>query len=122
MTIRDIDDERTVEISVSEFNTIKAVASGIADQNKLVLDAIKAALEQNAQLAEAFIKLSETLAGLNIIVNVPEQPAPVVNFSMPEMPPAQVTVKMPPETEKKISMKIKRNRDGAIEGIEGTEK
>ena|SRR3990172_1290906 len=117
--------EEVVEIPLAEYEAIKAVAAGIADQNTLVLDGIKAMSEAIALMEAAITSaIKEAIAGLSIVVNVPEQPAPVVNFSIPEMsvPPAQVTVKMPPEKEKKISMKIKRDRNGAIEGIEGTEK
>jgi len=111
-----------------EFEGMKLLAGSIAEQNALVLNGIKAMTDavilQAAQMADAFTKLGDALASFNIVVNVPEQPAPIINFTIPEMniPPAQVTVKMPPEKDKKISMKIKRDRNGAIEGIEGTEK
>ena len=117
--------EEVVEIPLAEYEAIKAVAAGIADQNSLVLDAIKSMTDAIALMDAAITNaVREAIAGINVVVNVPEQPAPIVNFSMPEMnmPPAQVTVKMPPEKEKKISMKLIRDRNDRVSGIEGTEK
>ena len=112
-----------VEVPLEEYDAIKAVASGIADQNQSILVALKSMSDSIVAVSEMLGRMIETAYSAPVInVNVPEQPAPVVNFSMPEMPPAKVEMHMPPEKEKKIKMEVKRNRDGAIVGFEGTEK
>lgn len=116
------EDER-VEIPLSEYETLKTLGPKIAQQNALVLDAIKTLTDNVGTLA---VSLKELLQGMNIVVNVPEQPAPVVNFMAPEQAAPVVNVTMPdapvpvvnvttPE-QKPRTVKVKRNKNGYAEG------
>lgn len=131
ITIDNSRPEDTVEIPVSEYEFIKSIAGGIAKQNALVQQQNAATQEAIKSLAERIVEMTEELkqaiAGMNIVVNVPEQPAPVVNFTAPQQPPAAVTVNIPeasppivnvttPEQKAK-RIKVNRNtRTGLAEG------
>jgi hypothetical protein len=115
-------EEDTVEIPLAEYEAIKAVAAGIAEQNRLVLDAIKSMTDAVAQLESGIAEaVQAAIAGLVINVNVPEQPAPVVNVQVPQQAAPNVTIQEAADGPKVISLKVKRDKNGAVAGIEGTE-
>ena len=102
----------TIEVPASEYEAMKAVAAGIAEQNALVLDAIKS-------MADNIGALKETLAGMNIVVNMPEQqpiviPAPTVynEVNVPQQPAPNVIIQEQPDKIQTIT--FKRNREGFI--------
>lgn len=140
--INNPDEQETVEVALSEYEAVKVLASRIAEQNTLVQqqntalqEAVKAlaihTTEQNASiqqqntslqeavkaLTENVITIASTLKelaqGMNIIVNVPEQPAPVVNVQVPEQPAPNVTVQTPEQKPREVS--VKRDKNGYTE-------
>jgi hypothetical protein len=72
----------------------------------LMVDVTQAGME--AAMSRAVDNLTKVVADMPIIINVPAQPAPVVNVAAPEitveaiMPPAQVIVNGPKSSEQKI--------------------
>lgn len=110
-------------VGMTEEDAIKLVALRIAEQNKLVLDSIKMLGDATLQIADAFVKLTESLAALNIVINVPEQPAPVIQVNVPEMtmPAPKVTVNAPEEGERSIDLKMTKDNKGNWT-VKGTEK
>lgn len=115
------DDEDVIEIPLEEYEAIKAFAVKIAEQNTLVLESAKANAElvtaalnrQNEAIAEAFKQMS---ALLNI--EIPPLPQPLITVSVPEiqMPKLDISLNLPP---RKITAKVKRNKAGQIETMEG---
>lgn len=126
-----------IEVPLSEYEAVKALAAGVAEQNAAVQQqnaitqaAVKAlgeqvltAAKENKAVMETFTAaIRDALAGLQIVINVPEQPAPVINIPAPvvNIAPAEVTVKASPDKKKKVSMTMKRQSDGSYK-VEGTE-
>jgi capsid protein len=72
----------------------------------LMVDVTQAGME--AAMSRAVDNLTKVVADMPIIINVPAQPAPVVNVAAPEitveaiMPPAQVILNGPKSSEQKI--------------------
>ena len=113
--------------AAAELDEVKMFGVKIAEQNALVLDAVKVSTEANAATQEAIKAMTMALAdvkgviadavtaavaGLNITVNVPEQPAPVVNVTMPEQAPAgKKKFKLTPKRDKGIVVSY----DGSVE-------
>jgi hypothetical protein len=114
------DEEEMVEVRAAEVDAMTAIALGISEQNALVLNSIKALsdtmIAQGENLVATFAALRDALAGLSIVVNVPQQPAPIVNMPEITLKPSDLKVTMPKA--KKEVQKIKRNRDGLIESTE----
>ena len=107
-------------ISKDELETVMRFAAVHAEQNALVLDSMKTLREEMVAAAEnqaaMFASLVDAMRSIQIVVNMPNQPAPVVNMPEIVIPPAEVKVTMPkPKTEKQT---VKRNRDGLIESTE----
>jgi hypothetical protein len=122
------DEQETVEVPLAEYEAVKVLAAGIAEQNALMLKSIDALRGEMVAQAEtqttnmgAFLDaFKEMFSGMNITVNVPEQPAPVVNFSAPapvvnftapEQPAPIVNVSTPAEKGKRV-VKVKRGKNG----------
>jgi hypothetical protein len=112
------DDEETVEIPLTEYKAVMEFSVAISEQNSTIMDAIRALITaqqvQAENLTATFAALRDAIANVQIVVNVPEQPAPVVSVSVPEQLPAQVTVKTPPEKERTATVKFGRNSNGAL--------
>ena len=110
-----------VEIPLAEYEAIKVLAAGIADQNQTVLTALKALVDetatQRATVTGALKQMAEALSALNITVNVPEQPAPVVSVTPNiNVQPADVKVNVPKP--KREVQAVQRNADGLITSTE----
>lgn len=129
----------TIEVSLAEYEAVKALAAGIADQNAAIQqqntvtqEAVKSLTEQSAMVLKSldalrgemveqaetltaiFGTFKDALAGMNIIVNVPEQPAPVVQVTVPEQPAPIVTFTAPEEKKRKVTVK-RNNKSGLAE-------
>ena len=122
--INNAEDDETVEVPINEYEAIKAVAAGIAEQNGLVLEAMRNMLDAvQAQAENSEKTIAQLLEGMSITVNVPEpapMPTPNIYFTAPESKPANVTVKIPPEKERAIALKVQRDKNGALSGVTGT--
>jgi len=112
--------------AAAELDAVKMFGVKIAEQNALVLDAVKATTEANTATQEAIKAMTAALAdvkgviadavtaavaGLNITVNVPEQPAPVVNVTMPEQVAGKKKFKLTPKRDKGVVVSY----DGSVE-------
>lgn len=123
-------DEETVEIPLAEYKAVMEFSIAIGEQNSTVLDSIQALvaaqIQQGENLVAIFASLRDAIAGLQITVNVPEQPPAQITVNVPEQAAAvvnldpNITLKMPPEKKRKITATVKRDKNGAISGIEGT--
>lgn len=106
-------DIETVEVSAAEYQAVIDFSIRLAEQNDLVLKSIKSLRNEMVAQAETITAIvgafRDAVAGMQIVVNVPDQPAPVVN------------VEQPVKSARKVKMKIVRDRDGNITGVEGTE-
>lgn len=136
VTINNTSSDEMVEIPIAEYEAIKAVAVGIAEQNVKTQEAIGALAAQSAILTEAIKTMSavlaaataenkglieamqEAIANIKVEVNLPEQPAPIVNFNpniqLPEQPAPTVTFN-PPAEKKKVTV-IRNKRTGLSDG------
>jgi hypothetical protein len=107
-----------VVISRDELETVMKFAATYAEQNSIVLggmDALRSEMVAQAEnLAAMFASLVDAIAAIQIVVNVPQQPAPVVNIPEIVVPPVKLTMPKP-KLEKQT---VKRNRDGLIESTE----
>lgn len=107
-----------VTISREELEIVMKFAAIYTEQNALVLDAIKALRDemvaQGENLTAVFAAFRDAIADLNITVNVPDMPPPVVNIPEIIVPAAKITMPKP----KLEKQKIKRDRDGLIVSTE----
>lgn len=107
-------DEDTVEVSAGEYKAVLEFSKAIADQNALVLkslDALRGEMVAQAEtLTALFGTFKDALAGMNIIVNVPESPAPTVNVTIPDQPAPVVNFNAPADIKKTV--KVKRGKNG----------
>lgn len=119
MSVQITNEEETIEVSRSDFEALKAIAPAIAEQiaanaqqNIATQEAVKAMTTALADVKGAIVDaVTAAVAGLNITVNVPEQPAPVVNFNVPEAPPAG---------KKKFKLTPKRDNKGVTTSYDGS--
>ncbi len=118
MSVQITNEEETIEITRADFEALKAIAPAIAEQNTRVLEANAATQEAVKAMTAALVDVkgaivdavTAAVAGLNITVNVPEQPAPIVNFNVPEAPPAG---------KKKFKLTPKRDNRGVTTSYDG---
>lgn len=114
------DEDEMVEVRAAEVDAMTAIALGISEQNALVLDALKSLsdtmIAQGENLVATFAALRDALASMNITVNIPEQPAPVINMPEINLKPSDLKVTMPKP--KKELQKVNRNKDGLITSTE----
>lgn len=124
------EDER-VEIPLSEYETLKTLGPKIAEQNALVLNALKTLTDSiaetqrqqqaaNDNLAAFASVVTEALKNMSVTVNVPELPAPVVNVTVPEQSAPVVNFTPPAEGKRRMTLKAKRDNKGFVTGFEGT--
>ena len=118
--------DEMVEISAAEYKAVMEFSVAISEQNAAT-EAQNIATQQSVQaLTEAlriqgenqaamFAALVDAIRAINITVNVPEMPAPVVN-----MPAPKVTVQTPAEKKRTGKVKFTRNNNGAITGADIT--
>lgn len=128
--INNPDEQETIEVSLSEYEAVKVLAAGIAEQNTAIQqqnavtqEAVKTLADSISTLAASF---KELMQGMNIVVNVPEQPAPVVHIAASELPAPVVNVTIPEQPapvvnvttpeQKARTVKVKRNKAGYAEG------
>jgi len=113
-------EEETIEVARADFEMLKAIAPAIAEQiaanaqqNIATQEAVKAMTAALADVKGVIADaVTAAVAGLNITVNVPEQPAPVVNVTMPEQAPAgKKKFKLTPKRDKGIVVSY----DGSVE-------
>jgi hypothetical protein len=109
-----------VVISRDELETVMKFAATYAEQNAVVLDGLKTLrdemIAQAENLTATFASLVDAISNIQVVVNLPEQPPPVVNVPEITVQPADVKVNMPKP--KREVQTIKRNRDGLIESTE----
>lgn len=134
------DEQDTTETLLFEYEAIKAIAAGMAEQykaiqeqNAMTHEAVKALGDR---LIEAVTAFTEAVGKMSITVNntIPEQAPPVINYQAPEQNPViefkpeiklpeqaapVVNFTPPAETKKKIRYTARRNnKTGLIESIE----
>jgi hypothetical protein len=116
------EDTETIEVSAAEYEAIVGFSTKIAEQNALVLASVKSVGEQMVANAENTAAMFASLVDAirDIQINISNQapaplviPAPVVNVDAP------VTVKPAPDKKKKVSVTVKRDREGRISGADG---
>lgn len=112
--------EETVEMSESEYKAVLEFSVAIADQNAATEAQNIATQQAIIQLADCVSQMAAALQSLNIVVNVPPQPAPIVNVSVPEQAAPVVNVKPAAEKKKTGKVKFTRNNNGAITGADIT--
>ena len=104
-------EEETFEITEAEFEMFKSMTITIQEQNAVIQDGMAALaaaiMAQQESLVATFASFRDAIAGLNITVNVPKQPAPVVSVTMPEHAAPTVNVAAP---KGKVEFTIKRDR------------
>ena len=117
-------DDEVIEIEQAMDALVKRVAVGIAEQNTLVLSAL-------SQMTEAIKATNQQLADLLIKALEKEQivlPAPIVTLEAAEMKipapiiqsPPDVIVNIPMDKPRTVKMKVTRDKNGAMAGLEGT--
>lgn len=114
--------DETIEIPLSEYETIKAVAAGIAEQNQLVLSAVSEMIKGLNILAE---QLGQALERDPIIIPAPQvtveamkatELSPIINTTPPD-----VIVNIPLDNKpRKTKGKFLRDKNGALSGWEST--
>lgn len=111
-------EEETFEITAAEFEMFKSMTITIQEQNAVMQDSMAAqamALQAMGEnLVATFASLRDAIAGLQITVNVPQQPAPVVTVNVPEQSAPIVNV----EAQKGGKVTFTRNMNGLITGGE----
>lgn len=124
--IENIENEGTIEITEAELELFKSVTISITEQNAAMQDNMQALaaamIAQGENLVATFAALRDAIAGLNITINVPEQASaqPQITVQVPEQPAPVVNLKLPADKKKKITVDIKRDKNGAISGAAGT--
>lgn len=107
-----IDEEAIAE--QAELETAKVILSAVIKQNTAVLESIKsmqaALIQQGENMVAAMGAFLDAAKDIQITVNVPDQPAPVVNVSTPK------------EEKKTYKAVMIRNADGDVVDLQVSEK
>ena len=111
------ENDEVIEVYTSELNLMVELSAKIAAGNlqavaamKELADALKSYQKGATKRDEAFKAAVEGLTITNTI-NVPEQPAPVINVM-----PSEVIIKEAPEVERRKTLTITRDAQGRING------
>ncbi len=124
MDIISEEEQGTIQIPLTEYNSIKAMAAAISMQNQAIDDRQVEIARNLLIVADSIKSLLEHLGKQEtLVIPAPEVRVEAANLKIPApiiQSPPDVIVNIPMDKTRKLKMKVTRDRNGALAGFEGT--